>query len=442
MPEKIKTREQFQELLAEGLAELGPQVMIDAMAKNPDALRKTLEGIGFIVSDPAAVRPSDVLAAHDDAILAGRILGGFGASYREACSHHARQFTDRRTGKKRVTYLADPDIARMAYDWIDAIICKRRERSLEICDKLNEATRAPSNPLTTEPGTSGAQLVPTIVAAEIFEETTERFVLRGLVQSFTNAGPLRIPRRVALITVSRGAPATNLTEADPNILGSVSLSPEWVGALAYVQPRLAMAASVGPVRYIIEQFAEALARDDQRVIIAGDPNLREPTGINTLPTADDNAWDNINTSTWDNTNNTTRRAAIRAMLYQLTQYHRGQPAYKWMSNGDFITMAAGLNDTDVRDFYKDGDGSLPERMLNKEVVETTALATSGNATTLLGGDLNQYAWLEAPGGLRIDQTEIGGEAWVSDTIGIKVIQEVDGAPVIPQAFVKMASIDV
>lgn len=443
----IRTAEAFRQVLTDVVTE-HPQIVLDAMAGNPEAVRTSLEKLGFFVADPSIVNTAQVLQARKDAVDTGRLIDGFGGRIRQSMRQYARTVKDVR-GNEKVTYLSDPEVEKLAERWILAAIQKNGrnpttgEDVRELYDKLQEATRAPTTPLTSEEGTSGGVLVPTIVAAEIFEETTERFVLRGLVQVFSSASPLRIPRRVMLVNVYRGAVATDITEDDPNILGSVNLTPERVAAIAYIEPRLAQAAVVGPVRYIISQFAEAIARDDQRVIIAGDPNLLEPTGIMTLPTADTKVYNNAKTATWDNTDNSTRRKAFRTLIYQLSQFHRMSPGIRWIGNSDLIAMAAGLNDNDQRNFFQDAGPGTPEKILNREIVETSAIATSGTPdTTVLVGDMNMYAWQEVPGGLRLDQTTVGGEAWVSDTIGVKVVQEVDGAPVIPPAFGSMPSVNV
>lgn len=452
--ETIKDHPHFVSLLREALPELlkepaGQQAMLDAVADNGDAMRATLEKMGYIVGDGATVTPRAMLAVRDEQIAAGRILGGFGGRVRESVRHMGRLYWDPYLQRERITYIdADAEIGKLTERWMMAMLQQdyrhpeSGEHARELCAKINEATRAPATPLTAEEGTSGGQLVPTIVAAEIFEETTERFVLRGLVQVFTSAAPLDIPRRTSLITVTRGALATDINEEDPNILGSVKLSAERVSAIAYIEPRVAAAAVVGPVRYIISQFAEALARDDQRVIIAGDPNLREPTGINTLPTAGPSpVSDRARTATWLDTDRGTRRQSLREGLYAMTQFHRMQPSFRWIMNSDAIAVMANLNDTD-QVVFRDAEGQNPERLFNKNIVETTALATAADATTILGADMQQYAWLEVPGGLTMEQTTVGGEAWVSHTIGVKVIQEVDGAPVIPPAFLQIPSVDV
>lgn len=443
----IRTVEGFRAVLKEVIEE-NPQIVLDAMAGSPESVRQTLNGLGFIVADPNVVNTADVLRARQTAIETGRIIDGFGGRIRQSMQEHARTVKDVR-GNEKITYLSDPDIQDLAERWIMAAIQKNGrnpttgEDVRDLYGKLQEASRAPATPLTADEGTSGGVLVPTIVAAEIFEETTERFVLRGLVQVFTSASPLRIPRRVALVNVYRGATATDIDEDDPNVIGSVNLTPERVAAIAYIEPRLAQAAVVGPVRYIISQFAEAIARDDQRVIIAGDPNILEPTGIITLPTADAKTYNNSKTATWDNTSNATRRQSFRELIYAISQFHRMSPGIRWIGNSDLIAMAAGLNDTDQRNFFQDAGPGSPERILNREVVETSAIVTSGTPdTTVLVGDMNMYAWQEVPGGLRLDQTTVGGEAWTSDTIGVKVVQEVDGAPVIPPAFGNMGSVNV
>ena len=66
------------------------------------------------------------------------------------------------------------------------------------------------------------------------------------------------------------------------------------------------------------------------------------------------------------------------------------------------------------------------------IVETLSIVTgAGPATTIVGSDMNQYAWLEGSEGLKLDQTETAGRAWESDTIGVKAVQYVDGAPITP-----------
>lgn len=457
MPEQIKNREQFMAALREALPDLlkedaGQQAVLSALAGDPDTMRKAFEQSGFIVG-PNVASTSTVVAVRDELLAGGRILGGFGARIRESVRHMGRKYFDPVLQRERITYVeSDPEIAEMCERWMMAMLEQdyahpvTGEKARELCSKINEASkvRAPATPLTAEPGTSGGQLVPTIIAAEIFEEVTERFVLRGLVQVFTSAAPLDIPRRTQLITVSRGAPATDINESDPNILGSVKLSAERVSAIAYIEPRVAAAAVVGPVRYIIGQFAEALARDDQRVIVAGDPNLREPTGINTLPVTGSAApvQDEAKTATWLDTDRGTRRQSLRKGLYKLTQFHRMQPSFRWVMNSDAIAVMADLNDTD-QSVFVDATGTTPERLFGKNIVETTALLTTGVPdTSILGGDMNQYAWLEVPGGITMEQTTVGGEAFVSHTIGVKVLQEVDGAPIIPPAFVQIPNVNV
>lgn len=460
---QIRTKAALRELMQEALPDLvreEPQVILDALGENKDEFARAMEKLGFIVGEDTGSGRSIsrmVQGVHEEAFEQGRVIGGFGARYRRAMQEegHARKWTDPLMRRERVNYLWDRELQPLLDQWVRALLShnyvltvedaegqKSQRMASDIAQEINDKTRAPSFPLTVEDGTSGGVLVPTIVAAQIFEETTERFVLQNLVNVFTSAAPLRIPRRTTLIQVSRaGSQAGNITEQDPNILGFVNLSPERVAAISYIQPRLVQAAAVGPVQYIIGQFAEAMARDNQRVIVAGLAANSEPRGINTLPTSGTPTYNNAKTATWVNTDNVTRRNSMRQFLYALSQFHRMAPGFRYIMNSDAIAMLAGLNDLN-QVVFRDAEGTRPERYLNKEIVETTALATVTNATTVLEGDLQQYAWQEAPGGLRMEQTTIGGEAFESDTIGIKVVQEVDGAPVIPPAFGKMDSVDV
>lgn len=451
MPDKITTKQAFFDTMKEGLPELlrtNPQFVLDALVQNKDAMTESLRKLGIFAS-PAVADPAEVIRQYREAQTQGRILTGFGARYREAVAHLGREVFDQKIGRKRISYIArGGELEKMTFQWMRAMLSpdyhdpESGMSIRELTDKLNVAVRAPSTPLTADAGSGGSHLVPLVVVAEIFEEMTERFVLQGLVQSFTSAAPLKIPRRVALPSVTRTGASTDITEQNMDAtLGSVTLSPERAAAIAYIDPLVAMAAAVGPVQYVIGQFAEAIARDNQRVIVAGSPDLREPRGISTLPTAGGNVYDRIKTATWLATNNGTKRQSFRKAMYAISQFHRSQPSFRWMSNSDAIVMFSGLNDTDQQPF-RDATATAPETFFGKEIVETTALVSAGNQTTVIGGDLNQYAWLESPDGLRMEQTPIGGQAWVSDTVGVKAVQRVDGAPIIPPAFTLVASVDV
>lgn len=450
MPDKIETREGFQQLLREalpGLIKENPQFVIDALAGNAAAMRDSFAKLGIFVSQET-VKPEDVLKAHQEAANEGRIVTGVGSRHREAMKHLGRVVFDPRLGRKRVTYLWG-EHEQLIRDWFDALLApdyrhpKTGVHIREIAEKINTATRvAPATPLTGEIGTGGGYLVPTVVVAEIFEEVQERYVLQNLVQVFVSDQPLRIPRRTSLVTINRGGPATDLTEKDlAATLGAVELALERVGAVAYIDPQLAAAAAVGPVRYTVGEFAEAIAKDNQRVIVAGQTDQREPRGINSLPTAGGNAFDRAKTATWTDTSNATRRKSMRLLLYALSQGHRQMASFRWIANSDVIAMLAGLNDLDERPFEY-ATAARPETYLGREIVETTALTTSGGTSSVLEGDLTQYAWQESTAGLRMEQTREGGKAWESDTIGVKAVQWVDGAPVIPPAFGIMSSVNV
>ena len=455
---EIKKKEDLLGLLRESMAELlttpeGAELVIGAMAGNGDAVRTALGKAGIIVAQPATPSPSDVIREYHQQQDEGRIIRGFGARFRRGLA--TRRFVDPTTGAERRTYIwGETEV--LADAWFRAFLSTdkmddkdgspTRGKSLrEIGALLNEkASRAPTSgyPLTTETGTGGAFLVPLVVAAEIFEEMNERFVLRNMVEVFTSAAPLQIPRRIAQVQVSRGAPATDINEQNvASLLGAVKLSPERVSVLGYIEPQLALAAAVGPVRWIIGQFAEAMAKDYQRVIVAGDATIREPKGINTLPTSGGNAYDNAKTATWDGTSLQTSRDSIRKLYFKIAQAHRESARFVFIGNNDMIQKLASLNDLNQQPWRDAGPGR-PSTYMGKPVVETLALATVTSTSTLLAADMSQYAWLEAPDGLRIEQTREGGQAWTSDTIGIKMVQSLDGAPVIPPAFGVLPSVSV
>lgn len=435
---EVKDREQFRGLMREAVVDLvrdEPAVIVAALQSDKAALRAALDAAGIIVSGPASPDAATVVAAYRNAQDEGRVIRGFGARYRSATPSRASRAPD---GSESRNFLFG-EVAVMAEAWFRALYTRdgvdrvTGKNIRQITEEMNRATRAPATPMTDETGTGGGYLVPTAVAAQIFQEMNERFVLRDLVEVFVSATPLDIPRRISQVTVSRGAPATDLTELNlAATLGKVKLSPERVGAITYIDPRLALAAAVGPVQWVIGQLAEAIAKDYQRCIIAGDRTIREPVGINTLPTAGGNLYDRAKTATWVDTDNQTRRDSFRKLMFAIAQAHRESARFTWVANNDAVQRMLSTNDLNQQPF-RDAEGGRPMTYYGKQVVESTALATSGT-TTVIAGDFSQYAWLETPDGLRIDQTTEGGAAWVSDTIGVKIVQSVDGAPVIPQAF--------
>jgi HK97 family phage major capsid protein len=206
---------------------------------------------------------------------------------------------------------------------------------------------------------------------------------------------------------------------------------------------------VGPVRFVIGQMAEAMAKDLQRCIVAGDNTLGvpEPQGINLLPTAGGNVYDRAKTVAWLDTSNATRRQTMRKAYYAVQQLHRESPRFVWIANNDGVQVLSSLNDLDQKPFadqthiFSDsGSSGRPMAYLGKQVVETTAIATvagTPNTAAILGGDMGQYALVEGPDGLRIEQTNDGAGAFESDTVAIKIVQHLDGAPIIPPAFVKV-----
>ena len=185
------------------------------------------------------------------------------------------------------------------------------------------------------------------------------------------------------------------------------------------------------------QFAEALARDKQRCIIAGDTTLREPKGINTLPTTGDVTLA-AKTASWVDTNNGTRRKAIRQLYYKIAQYHRESARFAFITNNDAVQVLASLNDIDQQP-WKDASGGNPATFMGKTVVESTAIVTN-TTSTILCGDFSQYGWLEGTDGIRMETTTEGGQAWESDTIGVKVVEFYDGAPIIPSVFGSLPSV--
>lgn len=448
MPEDqrdIETHDQLLQFMRDNMGTLlqeNPEVVFQALAQNEEGFQRALETAGFTVAERNVMDPQDVVGGLRMARQDRLIDTGFGASIRKRCD--SVRYVHPVTGKARRTFITSHDQEDLAYRWIVAFFSRNwkhpqtGEDILDIREKLERGVRAPSDPLLGDIGEAGAGMVPTVIAAEIFELMNEAFPLKGMVQTFTSATPLEVNRRTVEVTVNRGGSATDIDEDKPE-LGPVRLSPERVAVLTYVDPKLARASAQGPVRWVLEQIAEAMEKDDQRVIVAGNPGQREPRGILNLPTSGGNSWDRANTNAYDNSSVKTERASMETAYYAVPQKHRQSGSFAWIANSDGVRELFSHNDQDKKPFDDEGER---ERYLRKTLVETTALSTSGSATTILGGDMDQYAWLESPQGLELEQTREGGEAWESATIGVRAIQYVDGAPIVPGAYSIVTSVDV
>lgn len=437
--EQKRNREAFRKVLVDELPRIledEPGIILSAIANNEEAMRTFMEKHGFSVTERQLASVDMIRKVYREEKDAGVIMGGFGARFRRAAE--SVRYMDPITGKPRQTYIFG-EVEELTKRWIDAFLSKdfrnqQGESVRELTEELNKRVeRAPSSPLTGDIGEAGSALVPTQVAAEIYTLIEERFVLRGLVEVFTSATPLEIPRETSDVSVTRGAAATNLGETRATV-GSVRLSPERVGALTYISPRLAAAASVGPVRYVLERLARAIAKDDQRVIVAGEEGSREPRGVVNLPTSGGNSWDRAKTQAYDNTSKATERASFRDAMYSVSQGHREADRFRWVAAALAISELTSHNDADQKP-WDDGD----ESYLRRGVIETSAI-THSSTSTVIGGDWSQYAWLESPAGLILEQTNVGGEAWESYTTGVRAVQEVDGAPVLPNAFVHVTAV--
>ena len=438
----IDNKDKLRQFIDDAIPELMEghvDVFLAAMADNKDAMREAMEKAGFSVTEREGLDPDDVLEARRDAVATGRVDTGLGMSIRSRCESRRIEQSD---GKFVRTYIWG-ETEDLANAWLRAYFSRDNVDDVtlkgirELYDELEKRVRvAPTDPFLGEIGQAGGALVPTLVAAQIFEEANERFVLKNFVQMFSSSGPLQIPRRTVEVTVSRGGLATDIAEDKPET-GSVNLQASRVGVITYHDPLVVRAAAVGPIRWVIGQIAEAIAKDDQRVIIAGSEASSEPRGINGLPTSGGNAFDNAQTSAYDNTSVLTERASMRTAYYAVNQPHRETDAFMWVGNSDALRELTSHNDRDQQPWSDEN-----ETYLRKRFIESSAFATASDVTTMFGGDFSQYAWVESQAGLRLEQTLEGGKAWESDTIGVKAVQYVDGAPVIPPAFSLITSMEV
>ena len=101
MAATINTIEEFRAHVLKELPSIlaeNPQVVLDAMAKNPEAMRASLTKMGYIVSDDVKTIASETMTTLRDRQETGSIASGFGTRTREKVRMHARRVLDDHVG--------------------------------------------------------------------------------------------------------------------------------------------------------------------------------------------------------------------------------------------------------------------------------------------------------------------------------------------------------
>ncbi len=437
-------KDSFPELLR---AATGPQALLSAAAGDAEGMRAALEAAGWGVHE-RSISPGFLAGAYREQIAFGSIDNAFGSHVRSRCM--GIQYSDE-DGRKRTTFIHNPEVVNDCHAWMRAVILKRdsmgvdpvtRDNAMTIRDRLEKWVRAPGSGEvhTGADGSSGSMgaTVPTIIAAEVWQLIAESYPLPGLVQKYVSAAPLRIPREKDDVTVYTGGNLTDLTGTKATV-DYVQLSPNRVGAITFVDPQLALASAIGIVRYVINRLARAYARFLQDSIISGN-GTGKPKGWLAQETANVDERLNIKVQPYDDTDQTSKRGSVRRGLYQVPQYHRGEnPAtstFRWVGNGECAVELESHNDTD-----KEPWSDELQTYLRRKYVETTQIATEDSATTLLGADFNAYAMQESPSGMEIEQTREGAGAFEAHAIAVKIVTHIDGDVILPNAGVLVTGVN-
>jgi HK97 family phage major capsid protein len=277
--------------------------------------------------------------------------------------------------------------------------------------------------LGTDVDAAGGYLVPTQVLAELIPLLRAQSVVSGLARTIDGlAGyPVRIPRQSGGATHYWGAQNQSLT---PSIQATdeVLFVPHQSYVFCQMSQRLVALANPSVESMVREDIALIMALGEDLGFIEGSGASNEPLGICNQPSI--GAVTSIGTPT--------NAAKFDDMVYTLEAANalRGNLAFVWhpRTGKTLRNIAMGTGAALTYATYAYRDELAAGRFLGHPVRTTTQIATN------LGGGTNESRalfanWLDVIvaswAGMRVQATDVGGDAFAKDQVWIKAVRDVD-----------------
>lgn len=272
----------------------------------------------------------------------------------------------------------------------------------------------------------GGYLVPEDLRAEVWRTLPDYSVMRKIGRVIpTTSNSLKLnslaARPAAYWTSEYASKTTSSAE-----FGQVELTPNDLVCLLPVTEQLIADANIDIVRFIIQLFAEEIARTEDKGFFTGS-GTGQPRGIDTETLTTVNAG---GTGDFDD---------ILSLIYSVPQSHRtraggAMPAF--VTNANTLMNLRKVKDSNNRYIWSPGspDNGDPERIYGYPVYEQNDIGNGkvffGNWRFYIIADRQQ---------MRVATTTEGGDAWRRNAMEIKAVSRVDGRAVMTAPFAEINS---
>lgn len=269
----------------------------------------------------------------------------------------------------------------------------------------------------------GGNLFPNEFYAEIIKKLVQQPRMRSLVRVI----PMRkdvmdIPSEGAKVTVSWGSENTAITTTTADF-GTKQLTAYRMNSILYLSRELAEdATEIGIVDLIVQQFADAVGDEEDKVILQG-TGSGQPTGLSTSGGHSVVCSGNLD---YDD---------IIDAFYALPQQYRGSAV--WLVNTVNVRELRKIKDSNGRYLWQDAVtlDALPS--LNGRPVYEVSWCPEA---TIYFSDLKRAYYLGDRQQMTVETTTEGGGTWEKHQVGIKVIERIAGITVNPDAVGGITSI--
>jgi HK97 family phage major capsid protein len=263
----------------------------------------------------------------------------------------------------------------------------------------------------------GGYTVPPEFRALLIEDIQDRPVMRNMVTVFPmGSNSLELPSLASGVKTSWGSENTSISTTTARF-GTLTFTPYRLNSLLYTSRELVADSAFNVVQLITRLFGEAVAREEDRVIINGS-GTGQPKGIlqETLSGIDNGNDDS------------TLAVNVKKLPFRLGTAYRTKA--KWVMNSLSLSAVATLRDSQNNFLFKEGiEGLTPHRLAGYEVHEQNDMPLD----TLLFGDFSYY-YLADREQISVETTTEGAGTFEKHQVAIKVVERIDGKVALTRAF--------
>ncbi|HCX20584.1 MAG TPA: phage major capsid protein [Cytophagales bacterium] len=259
-------------------------------------------------------------------------------------------------------------------------------------------------------------------------EIVKRLIQQPRMRSLVRVIPMRrdvmnIPSEGSKVAVSWGTENTAISTTTADF-GLLTLTAYRMNSILYTSRELvADATELGVVDLIIDQFADAVGEEEDKVIIqgtgSGQPTgLTSATGHHTVTTSGNLDFDDM-----------------IDVFYQLPQQYRNTST--WLVNTANVRELRKITDKNSRYIWIDSPvPGTPATILGRPVIENTWVPEA----SIFFGDYKRAYYLGDREQMSVETTTEGADTWERHQVGIKVTERIAGITVLADALAELEAI--